>query len=63
MASPGLPIVGDSLYPHGFEVAPDDLSRSLVCSHTLEKDDPVTGVCRMFESARSLLLGFRTTGS
>jgi tRNA pseudouridine32 synthase/23S rRNA pseudouridine746 synthase len=55
MASLGLPLVNDSLYPSVLDVAPDDFSRPLaLVAHTLEFDDPVTGVRRMFESARSL---------
>jgi tRNA pseudouridine32 synthase/23S rRNA pseudouridine746 synthase len=55
MASLGLPLVNDSLYPHVLDVAPDDFSRPLaLLAHTLEFDDPVTGVRRTFESARSL---------
>jgi len=55
MASLGLPIRGDSLYPEVVDVAPDDFSRPLqLLAHRLEFDDPVTGVHRSFESARTL---------
>jgi tRNA pseudouridine32 synthase/23S rRNA pseudouridine746 synthase len=55
MNSLGLPLVNDSLYPHVLDVAPDDFSRPLaLLAHTMEFDDPVTGVRRRFESARSL---------
>jgi tRNA pseudouridine32 synthase/23S rRNA pseudouridine746 synthase len=55
MASLGLPIVGDSLYPNVIDVAPDDFTRPLqLLALRLEFDDPVAGVRRTFESARSL---------
>jgi tRNA pseudouridine32 synthase/23S rRNA pseudouridine746 synthase len=55
MASLGLPILGDSLYPNVIDVAPDDFTRPLqLLAHRLEFDDPVAGVRRTFESARSL---------
>jgi tRNA pseudouridine32 synthase/23S rRNA pseudouridine746 synthase len=55
MASLGLPIMGDSLYPHVMDVAPDDFTRPLqLLAHRLEFDDPFAGVRRTFESARSL---------
>ena len=55
MASLGLPIVDDSLYPDVVAVAPDDFSRPLqLLAHRLEFDDPVAKVPRTFESARSL---------
>jgi tRNA pseudouridine32 synthase/23S rRNA pseudouridine746 synthase len=55
MASLGLPIDGDSLYPNMIDVAPDDFSQPLqLLAHSLEFTDPETGVRRMFESTRSL---------
>jgi tRNA pseudouridine32 synthase/23S rRNA pseudouridine746 synthase len=55
MASLGVPIVGDPLYPEVLDVAPDDFTRPLqLLAHRLEFDDPVAKVCRSFESARSL---------
>jgi tRNA pseudouridine32 synthase/23S rRNA pseudouridine746 synthase len=53
MASLGLPILGDPLYPNVIDVAPDDFSRPLqLLAHILEFDDPVTGNPRQFESQR-----------
>jgi tRNA pseudouridine32 synthase/23S rRNA pseudouridine746 synthase len=55
MASLGLPILGDPLYPDVLDVAPDDFTRPLqLLAHRLEFDDPVAKVGRSFESARSL---------
>lgn len=55
MASLGLPILGDPLYPDVLDVAPDDFTRPLqLLAHRLEFDDPVAKVSRSFESARSL---------
>jgi tRNA pseudouridine32 synthase/23S rRNA pseudouridine746 synthase len=55
MAALGLPIRGDSLYPDVVDVAPDDFSTPLhLLAHSMEFDDPVGGVRRRFESARSL---------
>lgn len=55
MASLGLPIVGDSLYPTVIDVAPDDFSAPLqLLAQRLEFDDPVSGVRRVFVSGRSL---------
>ena len=53
MASLGLPILGDPLYPNVIDVAPDDFSRPLqLLARSLEFDDPVTGDRRQFESQR-----------
>ncbi|MCP9273564.1 pseudouridine synthase [Mycolicibacterium arenosum] len=53
MASLGLPILGDPLYPDVIEVAPDDFSTPLqLLAQRLEFDDPVSGVKRVFESGR-----------
>ncbi len=53
MASLGLPIVGDSLYPNVNDVAPDDFSRPLqLLAYRLEFVDPVSGRRREFVSSR-----------
>jgi tRNA pseudouridine32 synthase/23S rRNA pseudouridine746 synthase len=55
MASLGLPIVGDSLYPDVIDVAPDDFTHPLqLLAHTLEFDDPISGHRREFVSSRTL---------
>ncbi|MGO4442606.1 pseudouridine synthase [Mycobacterium sp. 2YAF39] len=55
MASLGLPIAGDPLYPNVIDVAPDDFSKPLqLIAHSLEFDDPISGVPRAFVSRRSL---------
>lgn len=55
MASLGLPIANDPLYPSVVDVAADDFSRPLgLLAHTLEFDDPRTGVQRTFTTQRSL---------
>ncbi len=55
MASLGLPIVGDPLYPNLLDVAPDDFSRPLqLLAHSLEFDDPFSRERREFVSRRSL---------
>jgi tRNA pseudouridine32 synthase / 23S rRNA pseudouridine746 synthase len=55
MASLGLPIVGDPLYPRVIDVAPDDFSTPLeLLAHSIEFDDPLTGDRRRFVSLRSL---------
>lgn len=55
MASIGLPIIGDSLYPNVVEVAPDDFDHPLqLLAHRLQFTDPVTGEDREFVSARTL---------
>jgi tRNA pseudouridine32 synthase/23S rRNA pseudouridine746 synthase len=56
MASLGLPIIGDSLYPDVIDVAADDFSRPLqLLAHTLEFDDPISGRRREFVSRRTLI--------
>ncbi|MGH3971173.1 MAG: pseudouridine synthase [Mycobacterium sp.] len=51
MASLGLPITGDPLYPDVIDVAPDDFSTPLqLLAHSLEFDDPITGEPRTFVS-------------
>jgi tRNA pseudouridine32 synthase/23S rRNA pseudouridine746 synthase len=55
MASLGLPIHGDALYPNVISVAPDDFSRPLqLLAHSIEFDDPTTGCRRRFISGRKL---------
>ncbi|OBK88610.1 pseudouridine synthase [Mycolicibacter heraklionensis] len=55
LASLGLPIDGDPLYPQVIEVAPDDFSQPLrLLAHRLEFDDPFTGRPRGFVSERDL---------
>jgi tRNA pseudouridine32 synthase/23S rRNA pseudouridine746 synthase len=55
MASIGLPIDNDPLYPEVVDVAPDDFSRALqLLAHSLEFVDPVSGVRRSFTSERTL---------
>lgn len=55
MASIGLPIAGDPLYPDIVDVADDDFSTPLqLLAHTLEFDDPLTGAPRQFVSERDL---------
>ncbi len=54
MASLGLPLHNDSLYPRIVEVAADDFTRPLaLVAHTVEFDDPLSGERRRFESSRS----------
>ncbi|WP_082956392.1 pseudouridine synthase [Mycobacterium sp. E787] len=53
MASLGLPIEGDPLYPNVIDVPPDDFSAPLrLLAQRIEFDDPVTGVRREFVSRR-----------
>jgi tRNA pseudouridine32 synthase/23S rRNA pseudouridine746 synthase len=55
MASLGLPLVNDSLYPEILDVAPDDFSRPLaLLAQAMEFDDPLTGSRRRFASTRAL---------
>ncbi|MFY9917570.1 MAG: pseudouridine synthase [Mycobacterium sp.] len=55
MASLGLPIVGDSLYPVVVDVAPGDFSDPLrLLAYSIEFDDPITGRLRRFASRRAL---------
>lgn len=55
LASLGLPIDGDPLYPQVIDVAPDDFSQPLrLLAHRLEFDDPLTGQSRTFVSERDL---------
>ena len=55
MASLGLPIDGDPLYPNMIDVAADDFSTPLqLLAQRIEFDDPLTGRRREFVSRRSL---------
>jgi tRNA pseudouridine32 synthase/23S rRNA pseudouridine746 synthase len=55
MASIGLPIIGDSLYPKVVDVAPDDFGDPLqLLAQRLEFTDPITGEDREFVSSRGL---------
>ena len=55
MASLGLPIVGDPLYPQVIEVAGDDFSAPLrLLAHSLEFEDPIDGHTRRFVSRRAV---------
>ena len=55
MASLGLPITGDPLYPDVIDVAADDFSAPLrLLAHSLEFEDPLTGARRAFVSGRVL---------
>ncbi len=55
MASLGLAIYGDPLYPNVIDVAPDDFSTPLqLLAQRIEFDDPLTGARRRFVSARRL---------
>ncbi len=55
MASLGLPIEGDPLYPKVIDVAADDFSTPLrLLAQRIEFDDPIAGVRREFVSRREL---------
>ncbi|MDT7740497.1 MAG: tRNA pseudouridine32 synthase / rRNA pseudouridine746 synthase [Mycobacterium sp.] len=55
MASLGVPIYGDPLYPNVVDVAADDFSTPLqLLAQRLEFDDPVSGGRRRFISSRRL---------
>jgi tRNA pseudouridine32 synthase/23S rRNA pseudouridine746 synthase len=55
MASLGLPIVNDPLYPSIIDVPADDFTRPLqLLAHSIDFDDPVTGSARRFVSRRTL---------
>lgn len=57
MASLGMPITHDDLYPTPLPVAPDDYSQPLqLLARTLAFDDPYTGIRRVFTSERKLAL-------
>jgi tRNA pseudouridine32 synthase/23S rRNA pseudouridine746 synthase len=55
MASLGLPVLGDPLYPDLVDVAPDDFSTPLqLLAHCMKFDDPLTGTPHRFVSGRGL---------
>jgi tRNA pseudouridine32 synthase/23S rRNA pseudouridine746 synthase len=55
MASLGLPIAGDTLYPNVIDVTSDDFSHPLqLLAHTIEFTDPVSGRPHRFVSSRTL---------
>lgn len=55
MASLGIPILGDPLYPTIIDVAPEDFSMPLrLLAHTLEFDDPISGRRRRLVSRRAI---------
>jgi tRNA pseudouridine32 synthase/23S rRNA pseudouridine746 synthase len=55
MASLGIPITGDPLYPNVMEVADDDFSTPLrLLAQRIDFTDPVTGLRREFVSHREL---------
>jgi len=55
MASQGVPLINDPLYPNVIDVAPDDFSwPPQLLAQRLEFDDPVTGERRVFTSGRAL---------
>jgi tRNA pseudouridine32 synthase / 23S rRNA pseudouridine746 synthase len=55
MASLGLPIIGDTLYPNVIDVARDDFSRPLrLLAHMIEFEAPISGCLRRFSSRRSI---------
>ncbi len=57
MASLGIPIYGDPLYPNVIEVAADDFSTPLqLLAQRLEFDDPRDGTHREFSSRRTLFV-------
>lgn len=56
MASLGLPIRNDPLYPTVIDVAPDDFSQPLqLLAQRLEFEDPISGQRREFVSGRTLI--------
>jgi len=55
LASLGLPIYGDPLYPNVIDVAADDFSTPLqLLAQRIEFDDPLSGMRREFASSRRL---------
>jgi tRNA pseudouridine32 synthase/23S rRNA pseudouridine746 synthase len=55
MASLGVPIIGDTLYPEIIEVPRGDFSKPLqLLAHTLEFEDPIRGCLRRFTSMRQV---------
>ncbi len=58
MASLGIPIFGDPLYPEVIDVAVDDFSTPLqLLAQRIEFEDPLSGARREFVSERRLLAG------
>jgi tRNA pseudouridine32 synthase / 23S rRNA pseudouridine746 synthase len=58
MASLGVPITGDPLYPNIIDVAADDFSTPLqLLAQRIEFDDPLTGKRREVASLRTLCDG------
>lgn len=54
MASLGVPILGDPLYPNVIDIPADDFSTPLqLLAHSIEFDDPITGSRREFVSRRN----------
>jgi tRNA pseudouridine32 synthase/23S rRNA pseudouridine746 synthase len=61
MASLGIPIYGDPLYPKVIDVAPDDFSTPLqLLAQRIEFEDPRTGAHREFTSRRQLTMPSRS---
>jgi tRNA pseudouridine32 synthase/23S rRNA pseudouridine746 synthase len=55
MASLGIPITGDPLYPNVIDVARDDFSTPMrLLAHRVEFADPLTGCLRRFRSGRTI---------
>jgi tRNA pseudouridine32 synthase/23S rRNA pseudouridine746 synthase len=55
MASLGLPLRNDPLYPEVVDVAPEDFSAPLqLLAHSIEFDDPLTGERHRFVTERTL---------
>lgn len=55
MASLGLPLRNDPLYPDIVDVAPDDFTSPLqLLAHSIEFDDPLTGAKHRFVTERTL---------
>jgi tRNA pseudouridine32 synthase / 23S rRNA pseudouridine746 synthase len=55
MASLGLAIIGDPLYPEIIDVRPDDFSEPLrLLAHSIEFEDPISGCLRRFVSERTI---------
>jgi tRNA pseudouridine32 synthase/23S rRNA pseudouridine746 synthase len=58
MASLGIPVTGDPLYPNVVDVPADDFSTPLrLLAQRIEFDDPYTGLRREFNTGRTLGAG------
>ncbi len=58
MASLGIPIIGDPLYPNIVDVPADDFGTPLrLLAQRIEFDDPCTGLRREFITRRTLGAG------